>query len=140
MSANKDELAKVKKYSTEALRAKLKQCGFNNDDVHTVAREQLIDENMVLRGHGVHQFQKAIGQQTIASVGPLGDMGMFMQMFMQQQQQLQKTDAFMQIFMQQQQQQQQQIQLLAICLKFSIDDATTRNEKVQIDRMAEITK
>ena len=42
---------------------------------------------MKLRGHNVCQLQKAVGQQIIASVGPLEDMGMFMQMFMQQQQQ-----------------------------------------------------
>ena len=149
MSAYEDKLATVKKYSAEAFRAKLTQCGFDSDDVYTLAREQFINEIMALRGHGVHQLQKAIGQQIIASVGPLDDMGMFMQMFMQQQQQQheqqqqrkndafiqiqqQKTDAYMQMFMQQhesekqevflqqQEQQKQQIQLLANSLKFNI--------------------
>ena len=54
---------------------------------------------MALRGHGVYQLQKALSQQVIAIDGPLGDMAMFMQLFMQQQQQ-QKIDAFMQMSIQ----------------------------------------
>ena len=81
-------------------------------------------------------------------------MTMFMQLQQQQHeinkqmllQQQQKTDMLMQMFIQQQneqkqqQQQQLQMQLLVDSLKFSIDDAAARNEKVQSDRMAEIAR
>ena len=46
MSAYDNDLAVVKKTSSDALRAELIQHGFDTDDVYNLAQEQLTDEGM----------------------------------------------------------------------------------------------